>query len=515
MADVTQVQVQHGTEDDSTIDLLQEKHERVHPWTWRFFGLYYQYFAMGFFYGSMSPMMYPIFNHVLEMPSYRTKGALQVITMWWTFKMFIGALSDSFPIFGYRRKPYIIGGWFAAVILTVVLITFGQPAQGGDPIPYIIMLSALTLVYLVGDVAMDSYLVDCAQREPVEVRGTLQSSIYVVRFSTMTLVSGLMAFGFSSKEYGGDFNWGFKLPEYLAILATVATLGLYPYWRLEEFPTAERKSYLGEFKKLLKRIELDAVWRVIAFSFLVHFFAYFSNANAYDIERQWCHAQPWVDGLLGHVFSNLAVTVGIWYTKKYLLNVSWRKILAVTIVLMAILTYIPALLVDFAVIRSQFFYLGAPLANQLVYGIFFIVCTFCAVEIAEKGSEGIMYGLITTVGNLSIPFTSVCSNIIASWFHVYTPDHKTLLDTPEARKEMAKLDTVIFILQLLALPMILLLPPQKEAIKRLIDADLRHQRLSRCILVGLAICFVWSCTANILLIFPSTACNRMVGGRGC
>lgn len=137
---------------------------------------------------------------------------------------------------------------------------------------------------------------------------------------------------------------------------------------------------------------------------------------------------------------------------------------------MAVLSYIPSVLIDLGYVRSQFFYVGAPLANQFIFGIFFIVCTYCAVEVAEKGSEGITFGLITTVGNLSIPFTNVLSAVIAAQFDIYAPDGTTLLDTPEARKQMLYLDTLILGLQLLALPTLYLLPPQKEHVQRLIHS---------------------------------------------
>ena len=40
----------------------------------------------------------------------------------------------------------------------------------------------------------------------------------------------------------------------------------------------------------------------------------------------------------------------------------------------------------------QYFYVGSPLLAQVSMGMFFIVSSFCAVEVAEKGSEGITYG---------------------------------------------------------------------------------------------------------------------------
>ena len=400
--------------------------------TSRYFGVPANYIAMGCIYGSMSPMLYPIFVNLLDMPSYTVKGALSCMTIWWNLKVVFGAVSDSIPIYGMRRKPYIIGGWSLAVISLMIIIIYGHPQKGDAAWPYILLFSLTNMLYVGADVAMDSYVADLAQREPEETRGKLQSTIYIIRFLTQAVVAAIMAFGFSSKEYGGDFKWGFNLPQYVAILFSISFLSIFPYFKLKEANTFVRKSLRQHFVRLYERIKLNAVWRVIAFSFFVHLFAYFANAAAYDIERQWCKTKPWVDGLFMNVFGYLVMTAGIWMTKRYFLNTSWRKLLTWVIIAMALTTYIPALLIDYAVIRSQFFYVGAPLAHQLVYGIFFVVSAFCAVEVAEPGAEGVMFGLITTVGNLSIPFTNVLSANITSLFHIYSPDRKTLLDTPAA-----------------------------------------------------------------------------------
>lgn len=52
------------------------------------------------------------------------------MTVWWVFKVFIGAVSDTKPLWGLRRKPYIIAGWTMACVLLLILATFGQPQRG-------------------------------------------------------------------------------------------------------------------------------------------------------------------------------------------------------------------------------------------------------------------------------------------------------------------------------------------------------------------------------------------------
>jgi hypothetical protein len=477
--------------------------------------VHYQYITVGFFYGSMQPLMYPIFNHMLGLQSYAVKGGYQVMTIWWTLKMFIGAFSDSFPIFGYRRKPYILIGWTLAAAMTVVTITLGQPHKGDAAWPYLLCFSAINMFYIVADVAMDGMVTDLAQREKEEDRGKLQSGIYLARSIAMAATSAFMAFGFSDERYGGTFKWSFDLPDYLIILVGVAVLGIYPYWRMEEDGGYTRQSYTGQFVKLFSRLQLNAVWRVVCFSFSVHFFAYIANAASYDIIKQWCDTEPWVNGLFSNVLSNLVMALGIWITKKYLLNTSWHKILFWSIIGMSTLTYIPALVVDLGVTRSQYFYAAAPLASQLVMGIFFIVSSYCAVEVAEPGSEAVMYGLITTVGNLTVPFTTLVSSMLSSLFDLYDKESGDLLPYEQGRKRMLALDTVIFFLQLCALPMLLILPQQKAHIQAMLASGARSYKMAVLVVCLLAFCMVWSLAGNFMQIFEGTACLKIVGGSGC
>merc|ERR1719411_2258212 len=150
-------------------------------------------------------MNYPVFVNLLRMQSYQVKGASQVISFWWSLKVFIGCFSDSFPIFGYRRKPYIIGGWVLCIVATAVTISLGNPTEHSIAWPWILCFSLMTFAFIIADVAADSMLTDLAQKEPIEVRGTLQSTIFTIRQGTIGITGAIMSLTFNSKEYGGKF----------------------------------------------------------------------------------------------------------------------------------------------------------------------------------------------------------------------------------------------------------------------------------------------------------------------
>ena len=147
----------------------------------------------------------------------------------------------------------------------------------------------------------------------------------------------------------------------------------------------------------------------------------------------------------------------------------------------------------------------------------FVVGVFVIVELAEEGSEGLAYGLLTTLGNLGNPVSTVLSNLIfGHFFHPSLSNAQNYIDdTPSFRWTVASSYLVSYIFSFGALLLLPLLPNQKD------DAQERKRTRPRSkwfavITVALAIfAFLYSLTVNVLTIFPSTACLEIAGGEGC
>ncbi|RHY41110.1 hypothetical protein DYB34_006586, partial [Aphanomyces astaci] len=71
-------------------------------------GLFSQYAAIGVIYGMIPALNYPIFNVYLQLEGYQTASYSTLVTLGWSFKVFMGMFSDCFPIFGYRRKSWML-----------------------------------------------------------------------------------------------------------------------------------------------------------------------------------------------------------------------------------------------------------------------------------------------------------------------------------------------------------------------------------------------------------------------
>jgi hypothetical protein len=146
------------------------------------------------------------------------------------------------------------------------------------------------------------------------------------------------------------------------------------------------------------------------------------------VKQQWIGVNPWVQGMSTSVLAFALQAGGIAFARAYLLNVNWRLTLAWTTVIVAVIMYLPCIFIDLDYLRNQFFWAGVPLFMQLAYGVAFIVSTYCAVEVADAGSEGIMYGFLTTVANIAMPLGSLISANLTELFKLY--ENGKLVNTP-------------------------------------------------------------------------------------
>ncbi|KAH9118517.1 hypothetical protein LEN26_012053, partial [Aphanomyces euteiches] len=98
-------------------------------WSREAFGLYSQYFTIGVIYGMIPALNYPIFNFYLQMEGYQTASYSVLVNLGWSYKVLFGMFSDCFPIFGYRRKSWMLIGWTVAMICLAVMFfsSLGDP----------------------------------------------------------------------------------------------------------------------------------------------------------------------------------------------------------------------------------------------------------------------------------------------------------------------------------------------------------------------------------------------------
>jgi hypothetical protein len=306
-----------------------------------------------------------VFRVVAHRAAPRRTARLQ----FWGYKIFYGFLSDSVPLFGFRRKPYIVGGWVLSSIMTAVqavYITANETTTycfGGEDVEFkalttfpkaeadngatcpantyyqvngldketfngtlLIVLMLLTnFVYMFADVAADALAVEYAKREIPSERGRIQSYNYVCRFSASIGMTLLTGFGLNTPLYGGKRAAGITLAEFMWF-STVAQVVFLPFY----FIMDEKKVD----PKLVTTVgfKLKGVWQLLmnkAFSALMIFqvvYHVFANIGPYGtgaLAAYWVKADP-LQSSLGTVFTTFATAITVWANGRYFSTYSWR-----------------------------------------------------------------------------------------------------------------------------------------------------------------------------------------------
>jgi hypothetical protein len=256
--------------------------------------------------------------------------------------------------------------------------------------------------YLMADVAADALVVEVAQREPFAVRGRTQTAAYTVRTVFMVLSNLLLAFLFNGKDYGGDFDFTLSFPQLMQLLACCAGLMLPLTWLFVREVRCDAPCFKTYMADLWGLLQTRAIFQVIAYKFFAGFFDNFTFVALEPMQTYWAKATP-LNEKLGNVLVLLVMALTLVWTGRYGLHWNWRVIVAITTLSVVALDATCMLLVTWGIVRNQYFWLALPILEQFMQGVGFIVSTYVVVELAEFGHEGALYGLLTTVGNLSRP----------------------------------------------------------------------------------------------------------------
>lgn len=499
-------------------------------------GLLAQYAAVGLIMGTLPSTVTPFLSYYLNMEGQATTAARALLGIPWSLKVFVGIVSDCFPVCGYRRRPYMVFGWTLCLVCLLAMaltpvgapyfpeaswrklkpvnytdaqrlaINHAAPETGGK---YIILMMAATLGYLVADVAADGVVVEYAQREPLACRGRTQTAIYTVRNLFTIFASVLVGFGLSSPPYGGDFDFGISFSTCMLVLALFCLPVIPMTWLfVTEHPVKPPcvRAYLA---MLWSTIQRRAIYQVIAYSFFSGVFGGLSYVAADPVTIYWARATSFSISIAQIIGAGITVAT-LTFMGRYGLHWSWRTMTAVTTLSIVAIDSVCTMLTVWDVVRSQWFWLGLPIVEAVPAGIGFIISTYVVVELADVGNEAAIYGLMTTVGNLSGPFSSALTKSLNAHFSVYNED--ILNDTHAVRRDVTITILLSYASKIVSLAFLMWLPRQKQETQRLKRDGGSSKVLGAITITYCLLALVWSVMTNLFGIFESTRCLKITGG---
>jgi folate/biopterin transporter len=331
-----------------------------------------------------------------------------IATLPWTIKPLFGFISDGLPIAGYRRRPYLLLSGFLGAAAWLVLAMVVQSAWAA-----ILAITLSSLSVAIGDVIVDSLVVERARGESQGEAGTLQSLAWGA-----SAVGGLM-----TAYLGGVLLEQVSTRTVFAITATFPLIVSLVAWIIQEDPVEESPTWSviqGQMGQLWQAIRQRAIWMPALFLFLwqatptadAAFFFFTTNDLGFQPE------------FLGRVrlVTSVAALLGIWVFQRFLRTVPFRTIFAWSTVLSSLLGMSMLLLVTHANrslgIDDQWFSLGDSLVLTVMGEIAFMPVLVLSARLCPPGVEATLFALLMSIVNLAGLISHELGAVLTHWLGV-------------------------------------------------------------------------------------------------
>mmetsp|Transcript_3447 Transcript_3447/g.6340 ORF Transcript_3447/g.6340 Transcript_3447/m.6340 type:complete len:592 (+) Transcript_3447:89-1864(+) len=322
-----------------------------------------------------------------------------------SFKIAYGFISDAYPIFGYRRKMYMAGGWGVCTLSMGLLTSVRTPS-----IPF---LSLMYLLFGFGfwfaDVMADALVAEKAKLEPEASQGTLQSTCYLFRFFFLML--GVVVSTFAYESLGPRPIFG------VLALCPVCVIAL-PWSWLKEERYAPVAPVRAQCKEIWRTVSNRSVFQPMAFVYLFNVVQIGNAAWTQYLYTVLKFSTAQLNSIL--VAVEVLLFAGVLCYKQFLRGWSWRSVYVLCIGLNAIVSALQVMLIyganrslgipDFA------FALGDEGMLEFIAGVQFLPLTIMMVHLCPRGSEGVSYAMFTTMNNVALILSSNLGTLLlAIW----------------------------------------------------------------------------------------------------
>jgi hypothetical protein len=276
--------------------------------------------------------------------------------------------------------------------------------------PSIPFLSLQMLLFGTGfwmaDVMGDSVVAEKAKLEPLEARGSVQSSCYSYRFFGL-----MVAAPFSTAIYA----WAG--PFYVICLLSVLPLGILPLvFMMGEVKNAPVAATRDQCNEIWKTVCSRAVWQPLGFVYLYNVLQVGNAAWKEFLKTSLNFSSSMLNMI--YIASCVLLYVGVLTYKYYLINWSWRAVYIITTTLNGIFSLLQVLLImgiTFG-LSNFWFALGDDAFSEFISGIQFLPTTIMMVHLCPAGSEGASYAMFTTVNNSALHLsTALSTHLLGIW----------------------------------------------------------------------------------------------------
>ncbi|MHC5615630.1 MAG: folate/biopterin family MFS transporter [Nostoc sp.] len=352
----------------------------------------------------------------------QVSALLGIVFLPWMIKPVFGFISDGLPIFGYRRRPYLILSGILGSVSWVSLATIVHTTWAAT---LAIALSSLSVA--MSDVIVDSLVVERARGESQAKAGSLQSLCWGA-----AAIGGLITAYFSG-----------LLLQYFTTRTVFGITALFPLivsgvaWLIAESPVNKDakdsnhpnslsiKHQLGQLRQAISQ---KSIWLPTAFIFI---WQATPNADSafFFFSTNELHFEPEFLGRV-HLVTSFASLAGVWIFQRYLKSIPFRVIFAWSTVLSSILGMTMLLLVTHTNrllnIDDHWFSLGDSLILSVMGKIAFMQVMVLAARLCPSGVEATLFALLMSVFNSAATVSQALGALITYWLGITATNFESL-----------------------------------------------------------------------------------------
>lgn len=323
----------------------------------------------------------------------------------WCMKPVYGFISDSYPIGGLRRRPYMV---IMSLICSFMWIVLPFVPYDEFLITFVMTVSSAGLCF--ADVMADSLLVEAARTESEEDKGIIQSYAWTMRFIGGLLASALGAVAY---DYLGSVRV-FLLNSMVPVLIAYVSLCI---------PESNAKldtNWRETSSKLWKAVRMPEIYKPALFIFMICVTPGYGQAMTffYEKELKFTPNEFGVLDVMGYVVS----ITGTMVYKKWLRNVSFPKIFGWSLATAFLLENTLLLLVlhvnrDMG-IPDFVFALMERVVITLVGQFISMPMVVLGARVCPVGVEGTLYALLMSITNFGDVVSSEWGSLFTSMFGI-------------------------------------------------------------------------------------------------
>ncbi|KAF9622610.1 hypothetical protein IFM89_032509 [Coptis chinensis] len=317
----------------------------------------------------------------------------------WLIKPLYGFISDSFPLFGYRRRSYLVLSGLLGALSWSLMATFVDSKYDAA---FCILLGSLSVAF--SDVVVDSMVVERARGESQSTSGSLQSLCW-----GSSAFGGIISAYFSGslvEAYGVRFVFGVTalLPLITSAVAVLVKEQSMQGSTRGHNPLVSQGFIEGSKQNLIQlwtAIRQPNVFLPTLFIFLWQATPHSESAMFYFTTNQLGFTAEF----LGRVklVTSIASLLGVGLYNGFLKNVALRKIFLVTTIIGSVLGMTQVFLVtglnrQFG-ISDEWFAIGDSLIITVLGQASFMPVLVLAARLCPQGMEATLFATLMSISN--------------------------------------------------------------------------------------------------------------------